>query len=608
MAIGYVVGDAFTQVGELLAKVEDYTLIEREMPNDAPDGARIAIRCIGSTKSGYSTYAYVDNIQVSLKPTCYTPTNLQAVATSDGAVVTWEDAVASEWSLRYQQGDLGWTEITGISSTSYTLTGLTVDMPYEVQVKAVCGLGDESEWSASANFTPVCSAPTALAVTARTTNSATFSWTSSETSWVLQYTTDGENWESANVAANPFTLEGLAAGTTYQAKIQAACGSAFSNVVEFTTWCGLAEADELPLNEDFSAGVKPACWEFISDTEYPVVTNEKIWFQGENEQIVMLPGYNINLNQLHVSFDFTVNGASIELGYYAANGGAFQSLGAVTSGADIDLSTTSAPTAAGYLAIHYYDATASYSTGGVDNIHVTRQLVLADGDDNSGTLAANNGKTLDVQIGRTIVCADYYNTLCLPFSLPTLDGTPLEGGDLWTFKYAKVDESTGELLFRIVEAESIEAGKPYFIAFPSGDPIVNPFFKNVTISATVGQNVGNEEVAQLCGIVDQPVVFIAHDQTKLFLAANNTFYWWNGDSDSRMNAFRAYFKVKTTTSGPSYAPRHGMRARIIKEEQVATGIEDVQGTTVQSTKLLENSQVVIIRNGVKYNLQGQVIK
>lgn len=616
-----VVAEVYIQYGSTTEKIFDIPTISAgytpeqqvvDLSEYTGKTAKFIFRAHGNGKTSYK-YIYIDDVEVKAKP-CDAPTAVNVTASSSDATITWTDETNDKWNLRWHEvtepANDEWTVVENLDAKSYTISsGLEVGKTYEVQVQSVCP-AKTSTWypTPAKTFELVCSAPTALAVTARTTNSATFSWTSSETSWVLQYTTDGENWESENVTVNPFTLEGLAAGTTYQAKIQAACGSAFSNVVEFTTWCGLAEADELPLNEDFSAGVKPACWEFISDTEYPVVINEKIWFQGENEQIVMLPGYNINLNQLHVSFDFTASNASIELGYYAANGGAFQSLGAVTSGADVDLSTTSAPAAAGYLAIRYYDATASYSTGSVDNIHVTRQLVLADGDDNSGTLAANNGKTLDVQIGRTIVCADYYNTLCLPFSLPTLDGTPLEGGDIWAFKYAKVDESTGELLFRIVEAESIEAGKPYFIAFPSGDPIVNPFFKNVTISATVGQNVGNEEVAQLCGIVDQPVEFKAGDQTKLFLAANNTFYWWNGDTDSRMNAFRAYFKVSTTTSGPSYVPRHGMRARIIKEEQVATGIEDVQGTTVQSTKLLENSQVVIIRNGVKYNLQGQVIK
>ena len=51
-----------------------------------------------------------------------------------------------------------------------------------------------------------------------------------------------------------------------------------------------------------------------------------------------------------------------------------------------------------------------------------------------------------------------------------------------------------------------------------------------------------------------------------------------------------------------------MPARIVMGEQIATGCENIQGGQVQSLKVLENNQVVIIRNGVKYNLQGQKIQ
>jgi hypothetical protein len=50
-----------------------------------------------------------------------------------------------------------------------------------------------------------------------------------------------------------------------------------------------------------------------------------------------------------------------------------------------------------------------------------------------------------------------------------------------------------------------------------------------------------------------------------------------------------------------------MSARIVENEEVATGVEDAQ-SNVQSLKVLENGQVIIIRNGVKYNVQGQLIE
>ena len=225
LVVGYVDpsnGNAFTPV-QPLDQTDSYTTPDLiEMPDNAPDGARIAIRCIGGNSgTNYTTRGYVDLIVVSLKPSCPAPTGLTAVATSDGANVSWTDDNASEWKLQYSIKDAdSWTEVDNISATNYTLTGLSTANIYEVQVKAVCGAGNESAWTASAEFQPVCNAPTSLTFTARTQNSATFSWTSSESTWKLQYKAEGDaDWSEENVNTNPFTLTGLSAGTTYQAQI-----------------------------------------------------------------------------------------------------------------------------------------------------------------------------------------------------------------------------------------------------------------------------------------------------------------------------------------------------------------------------------------------------
>ena len=55
-------------------------------------------------------------------------------------------------------------------------------------------------------------------------------------------------------------------------------------------------------------------------------------------------------------------------------------------------------------------------------------LVLADNADNTSAIATNNGSTLAVQLtGRTLYKDGDWNTLCLPFDLASLTGTPLEG-------------------------------------------------------------------------------------------------------------------------------------------------------------------------------------
>ena len=485
--------------------------------------------------------------------------------------------------------------------------------------------------------TPTCLKPTSVAGTPGV-GSASISWTNggSETAWHLQYKLASvASWDGAAqvaVAAKPYNLTGLEQGVSYKVRVRAACAgedpSDWSDEASFTTEC--ADVTALPWFADFSQALS-ACWTIYAQDETYYKPAANTYSQdlqisggknGLSNNVVVLPLISASLTNAVMSFEYRgsegASYAQLEVGYMTdkADASTFQVLETLdqkSSYTEARVAMNTVPSGK-HLAFRYAGAS-SHGDQYIKNLRILEQLTLADNANNSAILAAHNGKAVDVTIGRKIVRKGYYNTICLPFSLSAAEfaASPIASDDLWAFKYAKVDEATDELLFRIDKSDHIEAGVPYFIGYPAdndnddnNDTIFNPLFKNVTISATVGQNIGDENVAQLCGIVDQPVTFAAGDQTKLFLAANNTLYWWNGASNSQMNAFRAYFKVKT--SGSHMPIRRGMRARIVKEEQVATGVEDVQGNSVQSTKLLENNQVIIIRNGVKYNLQGQVIK
>lgn len=59
--------------------------------------------------------------------------------------------------------------------------------------------------------------------------------------------------------------------------------------------------------------------------------------------------------------------------------------------------------------------------------------------------------------------------------------------------------------------------------------------------------------------------------------------------------------------GASLAPAHRMRF-IFNNEQTVTGIENAQNSDIRSQKVVENGQLVIIKNGVRYNAQGQIVK
>ncbi len=73
-----------------------------------------------------------------------------------------------------------------------------------------------------------------------------------------------------------------------------------------------------------------------------------------------------------------------------------------------------------------------------------------------------------------------------------------------------------------------------------------------------------------------------------------------------LSAHKAYIDLDNLPGGANNAPR---RLRFVfSEEQTATGMESVQPSAISSQKVIENGQLFIIKNGVKYNAQGQVIK
>ena len=379
----------------------------------------------------------------------------------------------------------------------------------------------------------------------------------------------------------------------------------------------------LPFSQDFEDGVSPLCWTAATSTaDYYDYDGNYGWKVAEDNDgnyvmryksaagviypVLTLPQIDLTATPAVLSFKVLNNysNKTVAGNVTVSAEGVEDLVTTLTTSSSLTEQRIDLTAFAGKRITVKFQATSNAASGRIDldDVRILEQLNLADADNNTSTLSANMGKTLDVTIGRTFKCADYYNTICLPFDLPTLTGTPLEGGELWAFKYMKVEGD--ELLIRIIEASSINAGEPYLISFPAGADIVNPLFKNVTITASVGQAMGDDNNVQFRGIL-APETFTAGDNKKLFVAENNMLYWWAGTTDSKLNSFRAYFYVNTGTGSGLI---HGMPARFVKIDDTITGVENVQGDKVQSTKVLRDGQLIIIRNGVEYNANGMMVK
>lgn len=84
--------------------------------------------------------------------------------------------------------------------------------------------------------------------------------------------------------------------------------------------------------------------------------------------------------------------------------------------------------------------------------------------------------------GRTFYRDGSVTTLCLPFELKSLDGTPLEGATLRTLQSASYDGTNKKLTLHFGGSfTSLEAGKPYLVKWdtPQETNIVNPVFRSV---------------------------------------------------------------------------------------------------------------------------------
>lgn len=244
---------------------------------------------------------------------------------------------------------------------------------------------------------------------------------------------------------------------------------------------------------------------------------------------------------------------------------------------------------------------------------------VADNADPSTTLSALYAEAgpMSLLMNRTIYADGDYNTICLPFDVTESDfanpSHPLYGYErLKSFRGAQVSGSGQNLSIDVFvqDATEIIAGVPYLITYPSnhGD-IVDAVFNNVLITATEPGNVSANGVT-FQGMFAPVHITSYEDNTThdyLFLGTNNQLNWPTNDGTS-MRGFRAYFIIDRQVITPSMAPRNS-RARIVEHTDTTTDMETVTGNPSPVTqKLIENGQLIIIKNGVRYNAQGQLIK
>ena len=203
---------------------------------------------------------------------------------------------------------------------------------------------------------------------------------------------------------------------------------------------------------------------------------------------------------------------------------------------------------------------------------------------NAGILAAADGKQVNVTVARNFTANDGFYTLCVPFDMPaSVIGK--------AYQIAAITEAgDGGVNVEFTEVTTILAGQPYLIE-PKAD--LNGFSVD---AVTIDNSTPTAVTVSGAGVSITMQGKYSRD------AKTNGLYWVGNDGylyndDVWPTALCAYFNI-TTPSG--VAPR----MRVVTKEDAETGLDNIT-TGAKAVKAIENGQLIIIRDGVKYNVQGQ---
>ena len=199
-----------------------------------------------------------------------------------------------------------------------------------------------------------------------------------------------------------------------------------------------------------------------------------------------------------------------------------------------------------------------------------------DADDTETKIKANNGKTVDVKLTRSLK-AGVWNTICLPFNVTAeqVESVLKATGNVKEFD--KEDKATATIFFK--PATEMKAGVPYLIKPTEDAKVLN--FKDVTINNVEEIDRINGNDYCICGVFGKYAM--KTNGTELFLNAAGKFVA-PAAATNTMKGFRAYFYVPSKVSAA---------ALNINFDGETTGINSIE------------TEAAV--NGKVYNLNGQYV-
>ena len=182
------------------------------------------------------------------------------------------------------------------------------------------------------------------------------------------------------------------------------------------------------------------------------------------------------------------------------------------------------------------------------------------------------------------------NTLCYPYQIDSYTGAIF-----YTMLYKVVENTEVTEVVLQEHVGALEAGKPYFYV-PEGSELVC----NYSGDYTAAGNDGNGVYGSYTDMADVANGMYVTYNNQIIKAGDNV----------KLREYRAYINMDEVSlqSGANLVPGR-RQLRIASVPQQTTGVENTSASAIHGgSKILRNGQLFIIRNGVEYNVNGQMTK
>ena len=193
----------------------------------------------------------IDEVNFDELPSCTNPIN-PTISNVTGATAElfWESTDdETNWEIQY--GFSGFTTSGGttkfVTEIPFMFTGLEPERSYDVYIRAVCGIGDSSDFIGPLSFstTELCVTPVNFNFVSATKNTAELTWDASDGGeWEIEYSPNYFNpgigiGVVETALTSSITLENLVPDTYYYAYVRRNCGvdgfSNWNNYIVFRT-------------------------------------------------------------------------------------------------------------------------------------------------------------------------------------------------------------------------------------------------------------------------------------------------------------------------------------------------------------------------------------